>query len=88
MLDLGPPTSYLVLEKGADVYSSDEALLGHVEEVRADTGSDIFDGIVVRHRPLGGRHFYLEAESVEEIFERGVLLKIDAAAAESLPDAG
>lgn len=87
MLDLGPPTSYLMLEKGAAVYSSDEAVLGHVEEVRADEGSDIFDGIVVRTRALAGRHLFVVATQVEGIFERGVLLKLDAAAAESLPDA-
>ncbi len=88
MPDLGSPTSYLMLEKSADVYASDEAKLGHVEEVRADEATDIFDGIVVRERPLTGRRFYVEAEHVDEIFERGVLLAIDAAAAESLPDAG
>lgn len=88
MLDLGLPTSYLMLEKGADAYASDETKVGHVDEVRADLTADIFDGIVVRERPLAGRRFYVEAEHVDEIFERGVLLAIDSAAAAALPDAG
>ena len=52
MDDLGAPISYLVLEQGADVYSSDGEKLGKVIEVRADTRDDIFDGIVIGHHSL------------------------------------
>ena len=47
---------------------------------------DIFDGIVIDQSVLPGGHRFVDAEHVEEIFERGVLLKLDAAAAESLPE--
>lgn len=75
MDDLGAPISYLVLEKGADVRSSDGKKIGKVVEVRADTQKDIFDGIVVRRNPLlpGGEEL-ITADRIEEIFERGVLL--------------
>ena len=82
MEDLGSPSSYLELVKSAACYSSDGELVGTVEEVRAAPDQDIFDGIVLQ--AAGARRF-VGAEDVEEIFERGVLLKIDRAAAESLP---
>jgi uncharacterized protein YrrD len=87
MDDLGAPISYLMLEKGARVYSRDGAKLGEVVEVRADTQKDIFDGIVIHRNPLlpGGKRLVL-ADQVDEIFERGVLLAIDAPAAEALPE--
>jgi uncharacterized protein YrrD len=88
MDDLGPPASYLVLERGTDVYSSDGERVGHVVEVRADTEKDIFDGLVIDRRLLFGGHRYVTADRVEEIYERGVLLGIDAAAVESLPESG
>ena len=50
--------------------------------MRAAPDQDIFDGIVVQ-TDAGPR--FVEAEYVEEIFERGVLLKIDRAAAETQP---
>ena len=75
MEDLGNPISYLVLEEGADVYSSDGEKIGKVAEVRADTEKDIFDGIVVDRTPIlpGGREL-ITADRIEEIFERGVVL--------------
>lgn len=75
MDDLGAPISYLVLEKGTDVYASDSKKIGKVVEVRADTQNDIFDGIVVSRNPLlpGGEEL-ITADRIEEIFERGVLL--------------
>ncbi len=70
-LDLGAPTSYLLLERGADVYTSDGERLGKVQEIRADAGEDIFDGIVVDGS-------LITADRIEEIFERGVLLAPDS----------
>jgi uncharacterized protein YrrD len=86
MDDLGAPASYLTLEEGVVVFSCDGRELGRVEHVLADEGTDIFDGIVVDRSVLPGGHRFVEADQVEEIFERGVLLKLDAAAAESLPE--
>lgn len=84
-MDLGAPASYLTLEPGTGVYSSDGQQLGRVEHVLAEPDIDIFDGIVIDHSSLPGGHRFVDAPHVEEIFERGVLLKIDAAAAEELP---
>jgi uncharacterized protein YrrD len=75
MDDLGDPISYLMLEKGADVYANDGEKLGKVAEVRADTERDIFDGIVLDRTPLRpGGHELITADRIESIFERGVLL--------------
>lgn len=82
MAGLGDPSSYLTLEAGAPVYSCDGEEIGKVEQVLADEGEDIFDGLVVSG-PDTSR--YVAGEQVEEIFDRGVLLKLDAAAAAELP---
>jgi sporulation protein YlmC with PRC-barrel domain len=80
MPDLGAPIAYLALEEGTPVYSSDGRELGTVEHVLAATDADVFDGLVIS----GPR--FVDAPEVAEIHERGVLLGIDAAAAESLPE--
>jgi hypothetical protein len=78
MDDLGPPSSYLALAEGAPVYSSDGSEVGRVAEVRDAPAQDIFDGLVVE-MATGGRRLVAAAD-VDEVFERGVVLKIDAAA--------
>jgi uncharacterized protein YrrD len=84
--ELGQPASYLSLGKGAEVYSSDGTKLGEVEHVLADPEADIFDGIVLDTSVLPGGHRFVDAAQVDEVFERGVLLTVDRAAAESLPE--
>jgi hypothetical protein len=86
MDDLGEPISYLALAKGAAVYSSDGEHLGRVTRVMADSRSDLFDGIVFDHNGAmpGGQRF-VDAPEVDQIFERGVVLTIAAAAAAELP---
>lgn len=86
MEDLGAPSSYLTLRPGAAVYSCDGKQVGKVEHVLAAPEEDIFDGIVLDTSVLPGGHRFVDAPQVEEIFERGVLLKIDGAAAERLPE--
>jgi hypothetical protein len=86
MEDLGQPSSYLVLADGVPVYSSDGRELGRVEHVLDVPEDDIFDGFVVDTSVLPGGHRFVDSEQVDEIFERGVVLKIDAAAAEGLPE--
>jgi uncharacterized protein YrrD len=83
--DLGPPASYLTLEEGTPVYSSDGERIGRVEEVVADLQLDVFEGIVVDTSPLPGGHRYADATQIDEIHEGGVLLKLDRHAAEQLP---
>jgi hypothetical protein len=85
MDDLGAPSSYLVLADGIPVYSSDGRVLGRVAHVLDVPEDDIFDGFVIDTSVLPGGHRFVDAPEVDEIFERGVVLKIDAAAAERLP---
>jgi uncharacterized protein YrrD len=78
MPDLGDPISYLVLEKGADVYDVAGEHVGTVDHVLGDADVDIFDGLIVdAHRLPGGLRF-ADAEQVEEIHERGVQLNVAA----------
>jgi uncharacterized protein YrrD len=84
--DLGEPSSYLSLGKGAECYSCDGEKVGSVEHVLAVPDDDIFDGIVLDTSVLPGGHRFVDSEQVEEIFDRGVLLKIDREAAEGLPE--
>ena len=85
MPDLGEPSSYLALEKGAEVYSSDGEKVGKVEHVLADADEDVFDGLVIDcHRGPGGLHF-VDADQVDEIYERAVVLTIPGSEVEHLP---
>jgi hypothetical protein len=59
-----------------------------VQRIAATDDADIFDGIVIATALLGGSERYVKAEQIEEIFERGVLLKIDAEQAAELPKPG
>lgn len=86
MDDLGPRSSYLAIKKGISVYSSDGERIGDVEYVLAVPDDDIFDGIVLDTSVLPGGHRFVDAPEVGEIYERGVVLKIDAAAAAGLPE--
>ncbi len=86
MDDLGTPASYLTLGEGVPVYSSDGQSLGRVSHVLADPDADIFDGLVVDASDLPGGHRFVDAPEVDEIYERGVVLKLDARAAEQLPE--
>jgi hypothetical protein len=85
MEDLGAPSSFLVVQTGVPVYSSDGKKIGEVEHVLAVPDDDIFDGIVLDTSVLPGGHRFIDAPEVAEIYERGVVLNIDAAAAEGLP---
>jgi hypothetical protein len=83
--DLGKPISFLALSTGAAVYSSDGEKLGRVVRVMADPDTDIFDGVVVDTTAGPGGHRFVDAPEVGQIFERGLVLKIDASAAAELP---
>jgi uncharacterized protein YrrD len=86
MEDLGAPASFLTCGEGTPIYSSDGEKLGEVEHVLADAETDIFDGVVVDRSVLPGGHRFVDASQVDRFYERGVVLTIDAAAAESLPE--
>jgi PRC-barrel domain len=85
MEDLGPPASYLTLEKGLPVFSSDGQRVGKVEHLLADVRDDVFDGIVLDTSVLPGGHRFVDATQVDKIYERGVVLTLDRSAAERLP---
>ena len=85
MADLGAPISFLTLPKGVPVLSSDGEEIGKVEYVLSAPNIDIFDGIVLDTSVLPGGHRFVDAPEVDEIYERGVVLTIDAAAARNLP---
>src|SRR6478752_6639774 len=88
MDDLGEPRSYLAVEKGVPVYSSDGEKLGRVVRVLSAPNLDMFDGIVFDTTSGPGGHRFVDAPEVGEIYERGVVLKIDASVAASLPKPG
>jgi hypothetical protein len=85
MEDLGAPISYLVLKRGATVYSRDGERLGRVVRVSRDRKSHIFDGIVFDTTAGPGGHRFVDAPEVGEIYEQGVVLTIGVDEVESLP---
>jgi len=89
MDDLGEPTSYLAVSKGVPVYSSDGKDLGRVVRVLSAPNLDMFDGVIFDTTAGPGGHRFVDAPEVGDIFERGIVLKIDAAEAVKLgaPDA-
>ena len=88
MEDLGERSSYLTVSKGVPVYSSDGEKLGRVVRVLSAPNIDMFDGVVFDTTAGPGGHRFVDAPEVGEIFERGIVLKIDAAEAEKLPPPG
>jgi hypothetical protein len=85
-VDEGLPIAYPVLEKGVPVLCSDGEQIGTVHHVVAAPEEDIFHGIVISTSD-GGRRF-VEAADVASLHEHGVDLRIDSAAAKSLPEPG
>jgi hypothetical protein len=85
MEDLGRPSSYLTVDKGVPVYSSDGERLGRVVRVLSAPNIDMFDGIVLDTTAGPGGHRFVDAPEVAEIYEGGVVLKLDAAEAAGLP---
>jgi PRC-barrel domain protein len=85
MDDLGDPISYLTLGRNVTVYSSDGERVGRVVKVMSEPRADMFDGIVIDTTAGPGGHKFVDAPEVGEIYERGVILKIDAAEAAELP---
>jgi hypothetical protein len=84
MDDLGEPSSYLAVSKGVPVYSSDGEKLGRVVRVMSAPNLDMFDGVVFDTTAGPGGHRFVDAPEVGQIYERGVVLKIDASEAAKL----
>lgn len=85
MKDLGQLSSYLALQERLPAYSSDGKELGKVEHVLADPDLDVFDGIVLDKSVLPGGHRFVDASQVEEIYQRGVVLTVDATRPRAFP---
>jgi hypothetical protein len=81
-MDEGLPIAYEVLDPGVPVYASDGPSVGTVDHVIAAEKEDIFHGIVAR---IDGDRRFVAADQIASIHERGVDLRIDAAAAAELP---
>ena len=81
----GEPISYMALEQGTEVRSSDGERIGEVAHVLADFDDDIFDGIVVDASWLPGGHVFADAAVVGEIRADAVALKLDGKACRTLP---
>jgi hypothetical protein len=77
------PVSWLMIEPGWKVYTSDGAELGKVDEVAGDDGHDIFDGLAVATSAFG-KPRYVPAEQVGQIFEGEVHLAMSSEQAERL----
>ncbi len=81
--DRGAPIAYMVLEQGTPVQASDGTEVGTVKRVLADTGADLFDGIVIQ---TGNGERFVDAPEVGDLYERLVVLTIDAEQAARLPE--
>jgi hypothetical protein len=81
-MDEGYGISYKLLERGTEVRSSDDQVVGRVERVLENPKEHIFDGIVIS--TAQGLRF-VDAPEVGRIAERRVSLTIDAAEAAALP---
>lgn len=72
------PVSWLVIEAGWTVETSDGEDVGTVREVLGDEEADIFDGLAVSHGVLKRAARYVPAESVGEITEGRVALTLSS----------
>jgi sporulation protein YlmC with PRC-barrel domain len=82
-MDLGDPGSYLTLADGTPVLTREGHEIGTVEHVLADAETDVFDGLIVK---ADHGHRFADASLVDQIHERGVVLALDDAAAQRLPE--
>jgi uncharacterized protein YrrD len=80
------PASYLTLEPGADVISSDGERVGAVQHVLWDEETDIFDGIVVDVRLGPGGLRFVDAPDVGEMRAGEVVIAVPAAEVDQLPE--
>ena len=84
-MDYGEPTSYLAIEEGCAVVSSDGEKVGTVQHVLADQEADIFDGLVIDTRLGPGGLLFVDAPQVSECRQRAVLISLPAEEVENLP---
>ena len=78
---MGEPVSYLTLQAGTPVTSSDGERVGTVAHVLYDADEDIFDGIVVETHH---GHRFVDAPEVAAIHSDDVRLSIHGVTTEDL----
>jgi uncharacterized protein YrrD len=74
--NFGPLVAYLRVPVGVPVYDQSGASVGTVEHVLADEGADIFHGLLIR---TNSGHLFAAREQINEMYEGGVTLAVDAA---------
>jgi hypothetical protein len=84
-VDVGQRISYMALEKGVPVFSSDGYRIGAVHAVLAAEDEDVFDGLVLSVSEGPSGHRFADADQIAEIGELGVALKLDREECASLP---
>jgi hypothetical protein len=78
VVNVTDPVSWLQIEQGWNVVSSDGVSVGVVAQVEGDKQSDIFDGLAVESRQPA-RILYVPGEQVGAIHPGEVTLKIGSA---------
>ena len=73
--------SWMALEKGTRIVSSDDEELGRVAEIVADRQKDIFSGLTFRSGLLG-RDRFVPADLIDRMTSDEVRLAVSADAAE------
>ncbi|MHB8641605.1 MAG: DUF2171 domain-containing protein [Gaiellaceae bacterium] len=72
---MADPVSWILIEPGWNVVSSDGADVGHIDAVTGDENADIFNGLAIASGPLG-KPRYVPAEKVARIVEGCVELAL------------
>ena len=85
-MEYGQPGSYLTLQRGVDVVSSDGVVVGKVQQVLADGSTNVFDGVVIDTTSGPGGRRFVDAPEVDEVFERALVLRISADDVAQLPE--
>jgi hypothetical protein len=80
---MADPVSWLMIEPGWKVETSDGEEVGRVEEVTGDSNTDIFDGLSIALGMTRGQQ-YVPSEQVGEIVDGRVRLLLDRAEIERL----
>ncbi|MGI8594074.1 MAG: PRC-barrel domain-containing protein [Solirubrobacteraceae bacterium] len=78
-MEAGEPASYLTLEEGTEVFSSDGERVGTVAHVLADPEVDVFDGLVIDVQTGPGGLRFVDASQVGGLREGAVTLELPIA---------
>ena len=84
MDDHGEQVSYLTLRRGIPVVSRDGVVVGRVRRVLAAQRQDVFHGLLI-DTAVGDQ--VVGADQVAQVYERAVMLRLDASQTAGLPRA-